>query len=104
MLGRLRAATDKLDVQNHWQKLAAEALIEEIYGHQLTLSNHVLDFSKNNAAPEKAIEAWSKQYREPVEQTKQLLTELRAANVTDLSMVAVASRQLRALSDMASSK
>jgi len=102
MLGRLRAAADKLDAQTHWQKLAAEALIEEIYGHQLALSNHVLDFAKNVTAPEKAVEAWAKQHHEPVEQTQQLLGELRSAAVTDLSMVAVASRQLRALSDTAS--
>jgi glutamate dehydrogenase len=102
MLGRLRAAASKLDAQTHWQKLAAEALIEEIYGHQLALSRHVLDFAKNITAPEKAVEAWAKQHHESVEQTRQLLNELRSAAVTDISMVAVASRQLRALSDTAS--
>lgn len=102
MLGRLRAAASKLDAQTHWQKLAAEALIEEIYGHQLALSRHVLDFAKNITAPEKAVEAWAKQHHESVEQTLQLLNELRSAAVTDISMVAVASRQLRALSDTAS--
>ena len=101
-LGRFRAAAENLDIQTHWQKLASEALIEEIYGHQLALSNLVLNETKNGAAPEKAIEAWSKNHHEAVEQTQQLLSELRAAAVTDLSMVAVASRQLRALSDTAS--
>jgi glutamate dehydrogenase len=77
-------------------------LIEEIYGHQLALSRQVLDFAKNITAPEKAVEAWAKQHHESVEQTLQLLNELRSAAVTDISMVAVASRQLRALSDTAS--
>jgi len=76
-------------------------LIEEINGHQLSISNHVLNGAKNGTAPNKAIEDWSKQNREAVEQTQQLLTELRSSGLTDLSMVAVASRQLRALSDMA---
>ncbi|MEQ8195001.1 MAG: NAD-glutamate dehydrogenase [Rhodospirillales bacterium] len=101
MLGRLRAAADKLDTQTHWQKLAAEALIEELYGHQLTLSNHVLDGVKNGTSPDKAVETWNKRHHDSVEQTKQLLSELWSAAVTDLSMVAVASRQLRALSDIA---
>jgi len=100
-LGRFRAAAENLDAQNHWQRLAAEALIEEINGHQLSISNHVLNGAKNGTAPNKAIEDWSKQNREAVEQTQQLLTELRSSGLTDLSMVAVASRQLRALSDMA---
>jgi glutamate dehydrogenase len=102
MLGRLRAAADRLDTQTHWQKLAAEALIEELYGHQLTLSNHVLDAAKNGASPDKAIDAWNKRHHDSVGQTQQLLSELWSAAVTDLSMVAVASRQLRALSDIAS--
>ncbi len=100
-LGRFRAAAEALDVQTHWQKLASEALIEEIYGHQLALSNLVLNDAKNGMAPDKAIEAWNKKHHDSIEQTQQLLSELRSAAVTDLSMVAVASRQLRALSDMA---
>ncbi|NQU56280.1 MAG: NAD-glutamate dehydrogenase, partial [Rhodospirillales bacterium] len=45
-LGSLRAAADKLETKNHWQKLAVAALIEEIYGHQLALASQVMDASK----------------------------------------------------------
>ena len=75
------------------------ALIEEIYGHQLALTNQVLDFSDGATAPEKAIDAWVCKNHVAVERTEQLLSELRSVAVTDISMVAVASRQLRALAD-----
>ena len=98
-LGGLRAAADGLDSETHWQKLAVAALIEEIYGHQLALAGQVLDFAQGKAGPRKAINAWSEANRQAVDQTDQLLAELHAAAVTDISMVAVASRQLRALAE-----
>jgi glutamate dehydrogenase len=98
-LGRLRAASEGLESETHWQKLAVAALIEEIYGHQLALTNQVLDFSDGATAPAQAIDAWVDKNHAAVERTEQLLSELRSIAVTDISMVAVASRQLRALAD-----
>ncbi len=98
-LGRLRAASGGLESETHWQKLAVAALIEEIYGHQLALTNQVLDFSDGATAPAQAIDAWIDKNHAAVERTEQLLSELRSIAVTDISMVAVASRQLRALAD-----
>lgn len=105
-LGRLRAAASHLESDSHWQKLAVDALVEEIYGHQLALASRALDHAKpakaktNGAGdPAKAIETWMAKNREPVQQTEVLLNELWATEVNDLSMIAVASRQLRALAD-----
>jgi glutamate dehydrogenase len=98
-LGRLRAASGGLESETHWQKLAVAALIEDIYGHQLALTNQVLDFSDGATAPEKAIDAWIDKNHAAVERTEQLLAELRSTAATDISMVAVASRQLRTLAD-----
>ena len=96
-LGRLRAAAEGIDLESHWQRLAVEALIEEIYGHQLKLSSQVLDLADGKMGPGAAIERWSEQNSAAVEQTEHLLGELRSTAITDVSMVAVASRQLRAL-------
>ncbi|MFQ5618300.1 MAG: NAD-glutamate dehydrogenase [Rhodospirillales bacterium] len=98
-LGRLRAASGGLESESHWQKLAVAALVEEIYGHQLALTDQVLDFSDGATAPAKAIDAWIDKNHVAVERTEQLLSELRSTAVTDISMVAVASRQLRALAE-----
>ncbi len=103
-LGRLRAAAETMDSDSHWQQLAIAALIEEIYSHQLTLANRVLDFGNGKLAPEKAIEGWINKNRPAVEPTEQLLSELWATQVNDLSMIAVASRQLRAMTDAGRAK
>ena len=45
----------------------------------------------------KAVEGWIEKNRAQVEPTEQLLTELWATEVNDLSMIAVASRQVRTM-------
>jgi len=99
-LGRLRAAAEFMDSQSHWQQLAVAALVEEIYSHQLALSNKVLDFAGVKADAKTAVEGWIEKNRELVEPTEQLLTELWATEVNDVSMVAVASRQVRTMIDV----
>ena len=101
-LGSLRAASDRLETQSHWQKLAVAALIEEIYGHQLALASQVLDGGKRRKkaiAADKAISAWIDKNRITVERTEHLLAELSATDINDLAMIAVASRQLRTLAE-----
>jgi len=96
-MGRLRAAADTMDSDSHWQQLAVAALVEEIYAHQLTLSNMVLDFAGPKINGHNAIEAWIASHHAAVEPTDQLLTELWATEVNDLSMIAVASRQIHTM-------
>ncbi|HEC14416.1 MAG TPA: NAD-glutamate dehydrogenase, partial [Rhodospirillales bacterium] len=99
-LGRMRAATERLDTQTHWQKLAAVAMTEELYGHQLALTSQVLDASGGvgrGKSVEAAIGKWEKKNNAAIERTELLLSELWATEITGLSMIAVASRQLRTL-------
>ena len=96
-LGRLRAAAGNLDSESHWQQLAVAALIEEIYAHQLALTNQVIDGVGFKGDVSEAVESWIGANAALVEPTEQLLSELWASEVNDLSMIAVASRQFRAM-------
>ncbi len=98
-MGRLRAAASRLDTGSHWQQLAVAALVEEIYSHQLALVEKVLDRAKKNVAPLAAVDAWIAANPAVVEPTEQMLSELWNVEVDDLSMIAVASRQLRTMVD-----
>jgi len=96
-LGRLRANTDGLEAKTHWQSLAAAALIEEIYDHQLALTAQVLDHADGEKDPKAAISIWSDRNTGALERTEQVLNELGTMEINDLSMIAVASRALRSL-------
>jgi len=101
-LGSLRAATGRLDTQTHWQKLAVSVLTEEIYGHQLALTSQIMDArkaKKTRMNTDVAIADWVKKNRHSVVRTEQLLAELSAAEINDLAMIAVASRQLKTLAE-----
>ncbi len=99
MMGHLRAASERMDSQTHWQILAVAALVEEIYDHQQALTTQILDFTGGAKAADKAISIWEDGNRAAVERTDQLLLELVSSEINDLSMIAVASRQLRALAE-----
>jgi glutamate dehydrogenase len=96
-LGRLRAAAERMDSESHWQQLAIAALIEEIYAHQLALTNRVIDHAGVKGDATKAVEGWIAAHPALVDPTEQLLNELWATEVNDLSMIAVASRQFRTM-------
>ncbi|MGJ3259833.1 MAG: NAD-glutamate dehydrogenase [Rhodospirillales bacterium] len=98
-MGRLRAAADGLDSESHWQQLAIAALVEEIYSHQLRLTEAVLDSARKGMSPHQAVDAWIDANPVLVEPTEQMLSELWNVEVNDLSMIAVASRQLRTMVD-----
>jgi len=92
-LGWLRYSAERLPADSHWQKLAAAAVIEELYSHQKNLTLRILKTARGG----NALEVWLKANPEAMEQLRQMLQELQAANPVDLSMLAVASRHLSAL-------
>ncbi|MBE0529716.1 MAG: NAD-glutamate dehydrogenase, partial [Rhodospirillales bacterium] len=96
-LGDLRRAAAGLASETHLQKLAIRAVIDELFAHQKALTAQVLDAAAQEKDPDKAIGTWAKRHPEVFARTEQMLAELWAANVDDLAMIQVASRQLRAL-------
>lgn len=96
-LGRLRAAAEVLGSDSHWQQLAVDALIEEVFAHQMNIASQVLDMTRPKATAEQAVIDWAKKNSETVNRAENMLNELWATEMNDLSMIAVASRQLRTL-------
>ncbi len=96
-MGRIRAAAEKLEARDHWQQLAAGTLIEDLYAHQRALTSQALEVAGTEAEIADAIDAWSKVNAAALERTEAMLSELWAAETVDFSMLAVASRQLQAL-------
>ncbi|NQV43900.1 MAG: NAD-glutamate dehydrogenase [Rhodospirillales bacterium] len=96
-LGRLRAAAEDLGGESYWQQLAVDALIEEIFSHQLNMTAQVLGKAKPKMTPHQAVEAWIASNAKTVDRAENVLNELGATEMNDLSMIAVASRQLRSL-------
>ncbi|WP_431862488.1 hypothetical protein, partial [Azospirillum sp.] len=88
---RDKAAAAK--TENHWQKQAVAALVDDLFAHQTALTVRVLE----GTADGHPVEDWIAQRRPVVERVEQLVSELRTQANVDLAMLAVANRQLRGL-------
>ncbi|KIL97835.1 NAD-specific glutamate dehydrogenase large form [Paramagnetospirillum magnetotacticum MS-1] len=97
-LGWLRASAEKLSGRGHWLKLAAAAAIEDLYGHQRDITS-VVAASYPGLDSDAAVQSWLEANRAAVERAETLLAELKAASHIDLSMIMVANRQLRTLTE-----
>jgi glutamate dehydrogenase len=95
--GWLRERAGKLSADGYWQRLAVSAVIEELYAHQRDVTLRVL--SDTAAVADGAFEAWCRSRQPVLDRSRALLTELEAAKEVDFSMLAVASRQLGALTE-----
>jgi glutamate dehydrogenase len=97
-LGWLRTVAEHMPEGNHWQKLATAAVLEELYSLQRDLTESVLHMDVDHEQIERAVDAWVSENFLNVERADSLLNELKGTESPDLSMLVVASRQLRAMS------
>ncbi len=91
----LRAGAARISSDDHWQRQAVSAVIDDLFAHQSLMTERVL--IEEAPDPAARIDRWCGGRRVAVERLERLLTELRAAPSLDLSRLAVANRQVRAL-------
>jgi len=89
-LDLLRMAARKLAAETAWQKLAINALIEDLYGHQADLAAKAL-------GEEAEFEKWLKMHASDLAHLDGLIQEILHASAPDLAMLTVANRAFRAL-------
>lgn len=94
---QLRRAASQLPIDSHWDKQAVEAIIDDLYGMQYELTEKLLASGKGRAAPSSVAGKWSKGRETLLQRTEQILEELSSGGTADLSVLAVANRQMRSL-------
>ncbi|MBL8692012.1 MAG: NAD-glutamate dehydrogenase [Rhodospirillaceae bacterium] len=82
----LKSQAAQLKPQTDWQRQAAAAVLDDLYGHQASLARRVL-------ADSGELMTWVEGRKPAVERIDQVLTEMRAAPAVDLAMLAVANRR-----------
>ena len=94
----LRRAASHLPGDSAWDKLAITAIVDDLYGHQSDLTRRVIEAAGDDEVDDTAIDAWAESRRSLVSRTEQLLAELQSVANPNLSMLAVANRQLKSMS------
>ncbi|MEJ2553183.1 MAG: NAD-glutamate dehydrogenase [Gammaproteobacteria bacterium] len=80
-----------------WQRKARNGLLEELHGALRNLSQEVLEATSQIKGAEQRVDTWIQQNRAGVDHWQSLVTEVRASGKTDLAMLGVAMREIRAL-------
>ncbi|WP_429059329.1 NAD-glutamate dehydrogenase [Azospirillum doebereinerae] len=80
-------------IDNHWQRQAVAAIVDDLFAHQMELTVRVLE----QDAETPSVEGWVATHAAAVDRVEPLVAELRAQATIDLPMLTVASRQLRGL-------
>jgi glutamate dehydrogenase len=92
-LDEMRECAMRLPVETNWQKLAAEAMTDDLYTLQAELALRIL---RSRAAKEAdPLAAWTAARDGALAPAEALIRELRAAKTPDLAMLVVATRQLQ---------
>lgn len=94
---QLRRAAGQLPIDSHWDKQAVEAIIDDLYGMQYDLTQKLLSTGKRGKAAADAVERWSKGREALLQRISQILEELSSGGTPELSVLAVANRQMRSL-------
>jgi glutamate dehydrogenase len=93
-LDRLRVSGAAIVAETPWQKAAVAALVDDLFNYQSVLATRVI--AESNGAPD-PVDAWLASRARVVERVVSTIHDVEAAQTTDLAMLTVATRQLRAL-------
>ena len=81
----------------HWRNLAKVAMQDDLSGLQRAITVAVLASGASGTPAAERVDAWQNANGRALQRAAQLLAELRAAPATDLAMLSVTLRELRAL-------
>ncbi|HSN68518.1 MAG TPA: NAD-glutamate dehydrogenase [Thermoanaerobaculia bacterium] len=91
---RLRAIARAIPADTQWQKAAVAGAVDDLFLYQSVLTGNAL---AEGGSAEEALQTWLGKGGAKVSRAEQVLAEIRSAGKVDRSMLAVATRQLRAL-------
>jgi len=92
----LRFAAEAIEPENHWERLAVTAIVDDLYGQQRALTNAVFGHA-NNYKGRAALDHWENTHRNPISRSKALIEEFKAGGTVDVSKLAFANRQFRSM-------
>ena len=92
----LRDHVAQLTIEDRWDRLASQALIEDSFNQQRALTARVLN-AQNGVKADKAVGSWMSDNQDMVKRSLNMISDLKGAGPIDLAMLNVASRSLRKL-------
>ena len=89
----LRAAAEGMTSDDHWDRLAITAVVEDLFGQQGALALAALGSANGNDA----VAAWTQEHGDAVARCNELIEDLKAAGNLSVAKLTYANRRLRSL-------
>ena len=90
----LRQTTQNLADDDHWEYLAANAIIEDLAEQQRDLTHSILEKGKNLNGL-KAVESWVNTHPRTRRRTKRLINDIKTSGTITLAKLSFAGRHIR---------
>jgi glutamate dehydrogenase len=97
---RLRLAAERMNLPEHWDRLAVRRLIDDLAVHQRALASRALAngaAGDNRATGSAAVDAWANTHGEQVERVRALITDLERSGTFTVARLTLAAGQIRDL-------
>ncbi len=95
--GWLREAAARVQTGTTWQRLAAEAVVDDMFQLQAEMAGRALAAAKGAANLPRVAAEWTDRNKIPLARVDGLLAELKTVVTPDLAALTVVGRELRAL-------
>jgi len=97
---RLRLSAERMNLPEHWDRLAVRRLIDDLFVHQRELAARALrkaDAGGDRAAGNEVVVAWAEAHREQVDRVSTLVTDLERSGTFTVARLTLAASQIRDL-------
>ena len=99
-IDRLRLAAERMNLPEHWDRLAVRRLVDDLLGHQRALALRALrdgGAGGNRADGSKAVAAWAAAHGDQVARVVALVTDLERSGTFTVARLTLAAGQIRDL-------
>lgn len=103
-LGWLQTAVTETLVDSHWDRLAVQNTISDLYDEQRRLTLAVITSLCNTTMCETSVATWAEQNAQSIARYQKLVHDIKATEARDLSMFFVALKQVRSINALPTAK
>lgn len=96
-LGWLRLCAEQISTMSHWEKMAVQAIIGDLYDEQRRLTADIIDDMCKDGQCAGSVEAWVGTHAEDVRRFERFIDDMKSGDTPDIPKLMVALRHVRGL-------
>lgn len=96
-IGWLRLSAARIVTDSHWERVAVQSIIQDLYEQQRRLATLVVEMLSKDRGATDIEEKWYQRYRLEIDRYDDFIADLKATEAPDFSVLVVALRNLKSL-------